>query len=503
MNDSSNTPQHQQRICQTLCQCRITQDLDGSPRRRCVLNDENIYQDQGSTGLPSTRDGLGTLRPVPFLVGGEWPETPSPQPPSLNVQTPLQPVSNQALAQRRQREREAAEKAAQQTQHWASGPTIPLISQCSQSQLRRRAREAEQHGNFTDLFTPPQTQQTSNDSSGSEPLSWHVLAQRARQQCERAQCQQQISTPSRRQHMPPLFSGTSVLKLCSLIKASLLHYRLHTQMNATPKVHFYTILLQMQTVDWSYSGPGTPSSNLCPCLAPAAGPASLSTSRQTAQLHSPPVTPVWGHVGLTPHPSNLSPETSSDSQRLCSLSLTHQDNNGHTSRNFDPECQQLFLVQSDNATGTPASHPNRQQLPSPIPIEEEEDHQQGDVDYINFNPNYAPGYFVWYILDPFLLMTLVEWNIAPEFGMCCKHGQFLERLHTAFDYQAKEFWENIAQYNSALAFTSVGVLVDDRVNYQGRGPPVFYIHGELKHHSGALLPQEGSAPAYAQLYILD
>ncbi len=61
----------------------------------------------------------------------------------------------------------------------------------------------------------------------------------------------------------------------------------------------------------------------------------------------------------------------------------------------------------------------------------------------------------------------------------------------------------MAQYNSALAFTSVGVSVDESVNRRGRGPPVFRIHGELKHYSGTLLPRTGTAPAYAQLYILD
>ncbi|KAJ3766711.1 hypothetical protein FB446DRAFT_627941, partial [Lentinula raphanica] len=103
---------------------------------------------------------------------------------------------------------------------------------------------------------------------------------------------------------------------------------------------------------------------------------------------------------------------------------------------------------------------------------------------------------------------------SPQFGMCCKHGEvqipllqappeYLQILLTSQDYQAKEFRENISQYNSALAFTSMGVSTDDSVNHHGRGPPVFRIHGELKHWSGALLPREGSAPAYAQLYILD
>ncbi|KAJ3715109.1 hypothetical protein C8R42DRAFT_726046 [Lentinula raphanica] len=101
-------------------------------------------------------------------------------------------------------------------------------------------------------------------------------------------------------------------------------------------------------------------------------------------------------------------------------------------------------------------------------------------------------------------------NIGPSFGMCCKHGEvdipllqcppeLLLRLLTSNDHQAKEFRENIAQYNSALAFTSVGVSVDDKVNHWSRGPPVFRIHGELKHFSGSLLPCEGKAPSYAHI----
>ena len=50
-----------------------------------------------------------------------------------------------------------------------------------------------------------------------------------------------------------------------------------------------------------------------------------------------------------------------------------------------------------------------------------------------------------------------------------------------------------------MAFTSLGVKVDTSI--VGRGPPVFRIHGELRHLSGSLLPEEGQAPCYSQLYI--
>ena len=97
--------------------------------------------------------------------------------------------------------------------------------------------------------------------------------------------------------------------------------------------------------------------------------------------------------------------------------------------------------------------------------------------------------------------------------MCCNHGQvvlpllqqppaYLHGLLTEQTIDAKEFRENIAQYNAALAFTSIGVTIDENVN-RGCGPYVFKIHGELKHLSGSLLPRESHAPTYAQLYVLD
>jgi hypothetical protein len=52
-----------------------------------------------------------------------------------------------------------------------------------------------------------------------------------------------------------------------------------------------------------------------------------------------------------------------------------------------------------------------------------------------------------------------------------------------------------------LAFTSLGAKLDQSI--VGCGPYVFKIHGELYHHHGTLLPEEGQTPRYAQLYIYD
>jgi hypothetical protein len=100
----------------------------------------------------------------------------------------------------------------------------------------------------------------------------------------------------------------------------------------------------------------------------------------------------------------------------------------------------------------------------------------------------------------------------PEFGTCCAHGKVklpylrvpplpLYNLFTGDSLQAKEFRSNIVQYNTALAFTSLGANVDHSI--AGHGPPVFRIQGELRHLSGSLLPEDSEAPKYSQLYVYD
>ena len=81
--------------------------------------------------------------------------------------------------------------------------------------------------------------------------------------------------------------------------------------------------------------------------------------------------------------------------------------------------------------------------------------------------------------------------------------QQLADFFTAATPQADKFRQNIRQYNSALAFTSLGVEVDNSVNEGGGGPPTFRVHGELCHRLGSLLPHHGDRPVYAQLYIYD
>ena len=103
-------------------------------------------------------------------------------------------------------------------------------------------------------------------------------------------------------------------------------------------------------------------------------------------------------------------------------------------------------------------------------------------------------------------------KLHPQFTTCCQTGQvdlpflpeppsFLKSVLEGVDHDSKEFRQNIRQYNMALAFTSLGVNEDKLVNR--RGGWVFRVSGELCHLIGSLHPDEGEAPAYAQLYIYD
>jgi hypothetical protein len=103
---------------------------------------------------------------------------------------------------------------------------------------------------------------------------------------------------------------------------------------------------------------------------------------------------------------------------------------------------------------------------------------------------------------------------SPKFQMCCGHGkvqlpllkqppQILGKL--LFDTKSKEsklFQQNIRMYNSMFAFTSPGMKFDK--NFKGtRGPPVLRLQGQPCHRIGSMLPKEGEAPRFAQLYIYD
>lgn len=102
-------------------------------------------------------------------------------------------------------------------------------------------------------------------------------------------------------------------------------------------------------------------------------------------------------------------------------------------------------------------------------------------------------------------------KIHPQFESCCKQGstildppkELLELLCHLFesdDIQARHFRENIRQYNSALAFTSLKCQPDTRL-----GPSAykcFSIYGQLYHMSKSLSSLDEN-PENAQLYLYD
>ncbi|XP_057504537.1 uncharacterized protein LOC130788024 [Actinidia eriantha] len=103
--------------------------------------------------------------------------------------------------------------------------------------------------------------------------------------------------------------------------------------------------------------------------------------------------------------------------------------------------------------------------------------------------------------------------ICPRFGTCCLQEKIqlpqlktpppqLQALYDGNDDQSKSFRKYAQEYNAANAFTSLGAKMDPRI-LAGRGPRSFTIHGELRHRTGALLPQPGHEGTYAQLYIYD
>ena len=105
-------------------------------------------------------------------------------------------------------------------------------------------------------------------------------------------------------------------------------------------------------------------------------------------------------------------------------------------------------------------------------------------------------------------------KIHPKFGTCCFSGKVhLPRLHDpppelldllrGQDHISKDFRNNIRNYNNALAMTSLGCQQDQSVNSTGQGPYLFKVQGSIYHNTGPLIPAQGRAPNYAQLYIYD
>lgn len=100
-----------------------------------------------------------------------------------------------------------------------------------------------------------------------------------------------------------------------------------------------------------------------------------------------------------------------------------------------------------------------------------------------------------------------------QFSICCQRGnvllpllqkppQLLYNLISGGDHRSQHFRQNIRAYNSMFSFTSIGGKVDSSMN-NGGGPPQFILSGQNFHRIGSLLPDNGSSPKFAQLYIYD
>ena len=88
---------------------------------------------------------------------------------------------------------------------------------------------------------------------------------------------------------------------------------------------------------------------------------------------------------------------------------------------------------------------------------------------------------------------------SPTFSTCCAHGKvclphliepppYLLNLYTSSNSDAISFRKNIRRYNNVLACTSF----DANINViSGQGISDFRIHGQVYHHIGSLLPEDG------------
>ena len=105
-------------------------------------------------------------------------------------------------------------------------------------------------------------------------------------------------------------------------------------------------------------------------------------------------------------------------------------------------------------------------------------------------------------------------EVNPEYGDCCLNGKIvldylhplpsaIQALYVGTNRDAKEFRQNIRCYNKALAFTSTGGRGGPLGSYEGRGPPMYKIQGEVFHRLGSLMPEEHRPPVFSQLFIYD
>ncbi|KAL3648627.1 hypothetical protein CASFOL_005030 [Castilleja foliolosa] len=100
----------------------------------------------------------------------------------------------------------------------------------------------------------------------------------------------------------------------------------------------------------------------------------------------------------------------------------------------------------------------------------------------------------------------------PTYNGCCQGGivdlprlveppSFLSDLLHGNSSRSKHFRENIRSC-SMFCFTSMGGKIDHDIN-KGSGPRIFRLNGQNYHLIGSLLPEDGTTPKFAQMYIYD
>ena len=97
-----------------------------------------------------------------------------------------------------------------------------------------------------------------------------------------------------------------------------------------------------------------------------------------------------------------------------------------------------------------------------------------------------------------------RWNNESG-SMCCKNGKVslphLQNPPEAIQalYENNYFLDKLVWYNNALSLTSLGCK---KAAIKGFSP-IFKIQGKMYHQIGSLLPPEGFAPKFAQIYMYD
>ncbi|RKP15711.1 hypothetical protein ROZALSC1DRAFT_18472, partial [Rozella allomycis CSF55] len=114
-----------------------------------------------------------------------------------------------------------------------------------------------------------------------------------------------------------------------------------------------------------------------------------------------------------------------------------------------------------------------------------------------------------------LMNNICNYCAAKKFskesqGLCCKKGAInLPQVNRLPDdlYNLYEnnphFKDQVRKYNSAFAFTSLGVNVDTQLANNNHGIYTFRIQGQLYHQIGSLTPMNDDPAKFAQIYFYD